>query len=227
MSDFYQSYGRFKQYSTPTISDKVRKRLDREVWEPAACQPHHRFLELGCGTGQFLAYLAGKGATSVLGIDHDPDLAQVIPEAAKPFFLQGDILKALDGDALGLFDRVMLFDVLEHFTPEEGWKLLEAIRAHLSPGGKLVLKVPNAASPWGIQYQYGDLTHKTAYTPLSLRQMSEASGYALERFYAPLGGSPRRRMTEAMVNGFLKWALTAPPDLFSANMFGILTPRGQ
>ncbi len=225
MNDFYQSYGRFKQYSTPTVSDKVRKRLDREVWEPAACQPHHRFLELGCGTGQFLAYLAAKGATSVLGIDHDLDLAQVMPTAAKPFFRQGDILKALEGDALGRFDRVMLFDVLEHFTPQDGWALLEAIRDHLEPDGKLVLKVPNAASPWGIQYQYGDLTHKTAYTPLSLCQMAEASGYALERFYAPLGGSPRRRVSEAMVNGFLKWALTSPPDLFSANMYGIFKPR--
>ncbi len=225
MSDFYKSYGRFKQYATPTLSSKVIKRLDAEVWHPAVCQPAQRFLELGCGTGQFLAYLAAKGATQVVGADHDPELAAVIPDAARPFFRHGDIRAILADAALGQFDRVMLFDVLEHFSPEDGWALLEAVRQRLAPGGKLVLKVPNAASPWGIQYQYGDLTHKTAYTPLSLRQMAEAAGYRLERFYAPMGGSPRRRITETLLNGFLKWALTSPPDLFSANMYGILSAR--
>jgi SAM-dependent methyltransferase len=225
VSDFYKSYGRYKQYSTPGLSSKIIKRFDSEVWRPAGCENSQRFLELGCGTGQFLAYLAAKGAKNVVGIDHDPELTNVIPESARSFFRQGDILKALGEGQLGLFDRVFLFDVLEHFSPEDGLTLLEAIRAHLAPEGVLVLKVPNAASPWGIQYQYGDLTHKTAYTPLSLRQMAEAANMSLVHFYAPMGGSPRRRATEAMLNGLLKWALTQPPDLFSANMYGILTPR--
>lgn len=227
MSDFYQSYGRYKNYQTPGLSAKARKRFDRDVWQPASCEVSRRFLELGCGTGLFLAYLADKGVKDAVGIDHDPELAKVVPDAAKPFFRQGDILKALEGDELGAFDRVFLFDVLEHFTPEEGLRLLEAVRRHLKPGGLLLVKVPNAASPWGIQYQYGDLTHKTAYTSLSLRQMAEAAGYSLARVYAPTGGSPRRRLSEALLIGFLKWALTAPPELFSANMYGILTPRGK
>lgn len=225
MSDFYQSYGRFKQYQTPVLSAKIVKRLDQEVWIPTACRASHRYLELGCGTGQFLAYLAAKGVREIVGADHDPELAKVIPETARPYFRQGDIRDVLADEKLGKFDRVMLFDVLEHFPAKEGWEVLEAIRRHLKPGGKLVLKVPNAASPWGIQYQHGDLTHQTAYTPLSLRQMAEASGYTLERVYAPSGGSPRRKITESMVNGFLRWALTAPPDLLSANMYGILSPR--
>lgn len=226
MSGFYESYGRFKRYQTPGLSQKVVKRLDAEVWIPASCQASHRFLELGCGTGQFLAYLAAKGATAIVGVDHDPELAQVIPETAKAFFRQGDILQLIEDQTLGLFDRIFLFDVLEHFSPDEGCTLLKAVRRRLAPGGKVVLKVPNAASPWGIQYQYGDLTHKTAYTPLSLRQMAEATGFTLDEFYAPKGGSPRRRITEALLNGFLRWALSSPPDLFSANMYGILSARG-
>ncbi|MDK9722395.1 MAG: class I SAM-dependent methyltransferase [Rhodospirillales bacterium] len=226
MSGFYESYGRFKRYQTPGLSKKVVKRLDAEVWIPASCQASHSFLELGCGTGQFLAYLAAKGAANIVGIDHDPELAQVIPETAKAFFRRGDILQLIEDQTLGLFDRIFLFDVLEHFSPDQGCALLTAARQRLAPGGKVVLKVPNAASPWGIQYQYGDLTHKTAYTPLSLRQMAEATGFTLEGFYAPMGGSPRRRITEALLNGFLGWALTQPPDLFSANMYGILSPRG-
>jgi SAM-dependent methyltransferase len=225
VSRFYESYGRYKRYETPGLSAKVVARFDREVWEPAACRADQRFLELGCGTGQFLAYLAAKGARQVVGIDHDPELEKVIPESARPFFRQGDIVAAMGEGTLGLFDRIFLFDVLEHFSPEDGLALLEAIKAHLAPEGLLVLKVPNAASPWGIQYQYGDLTHKTAYTPLSLHQMATAAGLTLDRFYAPSGGSPRRRLTEALLNGFLKWALTSPPDLFSANMYGILKPR--
>jgi len=225
VSDFYASYNRFKQYATPSLSAKVMRRLDREIWIPAACENGHRFLELGCGTGQFMAYLVAKGVRDLVGADHDPELAQVIPDAAKPFFHQGDIRDILADGKLGKFDRVLLLDVLEHFTAHDGRELLEAIRRHMTPGAKLVVKVPNAASPWGIQYQHGDLTHQTAFTPLSLRQMAEASGFRLERFYAPLGGSPRRRCTEALLNRFLAWALTSPPDLLSANMYGILTPR--
>ncbi|MBF0167332.1 MAG: class I SAM-dependent methyltransferase [Alphaproteobacteria bacterium] len=225
MSDFYASYGRFKQYATPSLSAKIMRRMDLEIWEPAGCEAGQRFLELGCGTGQVMAYLVAKGVKGLVGADHDHELAKVIPEAARPYFHQGDIRDILADEQLGLFDRVLLLDVLEHFTAHDGRELLEAIRRHMAPGAKLLLKVPNAASPWGIQYQHGDLTHLTAYTPLSLRQMAEASGFELERFYAPLGGSPRRRITEALLNRFLAWALTSPPDLFSANMYGILKAR--
>ncbi|MGE4281672.1 MAG: class I SAM-dependent methyltransferase [Magnetospirillum sp.] len=264
--DFYQSYASYKRYETPNIGRKQIARFDTEVWGPAAFSTQCRVLELGCGTGAFLAYLAAKGITQMVGIDHDPALADVVPENVRSAFRCADVwtilaylaakgitqMVGIDHDPaladvvpenvrsafrcadvwtiladpdLGQFDRVAMFDVLEHFTADEALRLLQSLRPRLNPGARLILKVPNAACPWALQYQFGDLTHRTAFTPLSMRQLADAAGYEATHVYAQRQGSRRRMITDALVHRFLSWALLTPPEFWSANMYAVLVAK--
>lgn len=219
---FYDSYAAYKGYATPSVGPKQMRRFDAEIWRPAACDAGMSFLEIGCGTGAFLAYLRAKGVTRFLGIDHDPALAEVVAPELRAHFRAEDVWATLDRPES--YDRVVLLDVLEHFSPEDGRRLLAAIRARLAPGGRVVVKVPNAASPWGLAYQYGDLTHRTAFNSLSLRQLAAASGFAPPMLYAQRQGSRRRAFTDALVHKVLDWALLNPPEFWSANLYAVLAP---
>lgn len=219
---FYGTYASHKGYATPQVGPKQAARFDAEIWRPAECSPAHSFLEIGCGTGAFLAYLRDRGVTRLLGIDHDPALAAVIPEVARGDFACRDVWEVAADESLGRFDRIVLLDVLEHFGAEEALRLLQTLRGRLAEGGRVILKVPNAGSPWGLSYQYGDLTHRTAFAPISIRQLADAAGFASPLLYGQRQGSRRRMLTDALACRLLSWALLNPPEIWSANLYAVL-----
>jgi cyclopropane fatty-acyl-phospholipid synthase-like methyltransferase len=225
----YDSYAAFKNYSTPEIGSKHIRRFDREVWEPAGFEVGHSVLEIGCGTGLFMAYLAAKGITNLVGIDRDPALADVVPEPVRGRFHVADApIFVKDACARGeTYDRIALFDVLEHFDGDEGRALLAGMGEILAPDGRIVIKVPNAASPWGQQFQYGDLTHKTAYTPESLAQQAIAAGFVCLSAWPHLLGSPARRTWEGMLHAVLDKVLTSPPPIWQGNFYGLLAKAAE
>ncbi|HSV28879.1 MAG TPA: class I SAM-dependent methyltransferase [Candidatus Omnitrophota bacterium] len=222
---FYGSYATYKGYETPQVGPKQIRRFDDEVWNPAGFRPEHNVLEIGCGTGAFLAYLAAKGCGRFMGIDHDPNLAQVVPATVRDRFSCRDVWDVLADPACGPFDRVVLLDVLEHFSAEDAQRLLEGLRPRLAADARIILKVPNASCPWGLQYQFGDLTHRTAFTPLSIRQLADSAGFQVDKLYAQRQGSRRRMITDALVHRFLSWALLTPPQYWSANLYAVLAPK--
>ena len=222
-TDFYATYSGHKAYGTPTLSAKNVCRFDREFWYPAQCSPALSVLEVGCGTGQFLLYLKEKGVGDFLGIDRDEALAAHVPAAVAENFRAEDVRRFLNENTNGrTFDRVVMFDVLEHFTPEEGVRLLKSLAGVLAPGGKVLVRVPNMASPWGAIYQYGDLTHRAAYTPDSMRQLARAAGFGCVRCYAQVRGSRSRRFLDGGFHAILGKVLMTPPEIWSANFHALL-----
>ena len=119
-------------------------------------------------------------------------------------------------------DRVAMFDVLEHFSIEEGAALLSAIARRLNTGGKIVVRVPNVASPWGLQYQFGDLTHKAAYTPGSMRQLALEAGLICRKTYPQIRGSRSRRFFQSILSSLLKRMLVDPPEIWTGNFIAVL-----
>lgn len=75
-----------------------------------------------------------------------------------------------------------MFDVLEHFTAEGAVDLLRKVESVLSPGGKIVVRVPNMSSPLALPMQYNDVTHLSAFTPGSLSQIGRSAGLSDVRF---------------------------------------------
>jgi len=63
---------------------------------------------------------------------------------------------------------------------------MRELRARLSPGGAVLLRVPNGDSPFGGRHQHGDLTHVTAFGEFKLRQLAQLAGLRL----AAIGEAP-------------------------------------
>ena len=119
----------------------------------------------------------------------------------------------------------VMLDVLEHFSPEEGFQLLQMIKNTLGESGKIIVKVPNASSPWGMNYQFGDLTHKAAYNGESLLQLAMACKLTVDSIYDQRNGSRRRILTDTVLHKFLSWALLTPPPTWGANLYCIFSLR--
>jgi 2-polyprenyl-3-methyl-5-hydroxy-6-metoxy-1,4-benzoquinol methylase len=126
-------------------------------------------LDIGCGSGQFLYFLRNEGFTNLIGIDLDETQVGIARELGldcrrvpvHEFLAGGDVQ----------FGLVAMLDILEHFTREELFPLLEAVVSRMAPGGRLVASVPNADSPHGLRSTYADITHEISFTPTSLSEL--------------------------------------------------------
>lgn len=221
--NLYDTYEAYKDYKTPKLSRKDIRRFDELIWGPSKIREDMNILEIGCGTGSFLSYLSYKKCCNFMGIDQDPALENIIPDEVRSRFFCRDVWEALSDPCIKDLDRIIALDVLEHFPPNEVIRLLMAIKEKLRSGGKITLKSPNASSPWGLQYQFGDLTHRAMLTPLSVRQLAAAVGMNVDAILPVVQGSRRRRFTDAVLHRFLSWALLTPPQIWSANFVAILS----
>lgn len=223
MSVFYETYGASKSYTTPSLNAKHIRKFEAEVWQPAGADPTMRCLEVGCGTGHFLSFMKHKGVADFTGIDLDASLGDVVPDDVRDHFQATDVAAFLkNDDKTKRYDRIFMFDVFEHFTPEDGLALLLDLQRILTDDGAIILKMPNASSPWGLQFQHGDLTHLAQYTPDSIRQMANAAGMVCTSCYPHLLGSPGRRRTDRMVQIILEKLVATPPEIWEGNFYAIL-----
>jgi SAM-dependent methyltransferase len=107
-------------------------------------------VDLGCGPGQILELITDKRLDIELwGVDGDPECVRRSKlRAPEAVVVQGDIvdpiLPASDGPVDG-FDVVTSSHALEHLTDPVG--ALSHWRNLLTPGGRLVVAVPNALQP--------------------------------------------------------------------------------
>jgi SAM-dependent methyltransferase len=101
-----------------------------------------RLLEVGCGTGDFLAEARAAGF-EVAGVEVSPDAARVARERVGADAVHVGELPDFAGE-LGTFDVCVLWDVLEH--ARDPLELLGTLRALLRPGGVLALATPSLDS---------------------------------------------------------------------------------
>ncbi len=153
-------------------------------------------LEIGFGSGSFIAWAAGKNARLV-GVEINP----VLLKKAREFGL--DLLPNDFESVANLhtecFDSIAAFDVFEHFTTKEIFTRLKAIETMLRPGGHLILRFPNGQSPFGLAPQNGDLTHRVALSRSIFEQLIYSSGLEVVRY-----GPAFRVMNAGLVSGFIR-----------------------
>jgi SAM-dependent methyltransferase len=109
----------------------------------ALCPDNGLILELGCGEGQVIRYLARDGRTLV-GLEPNPILAAVAAAGAPVFRARMPDLRCIRPE---VFDGALLVLVLEHLDPVA--PSLAAIRRVVRPGGSLsaVLNHPALTAP--------------------------------------------------------------------------------
>jgi 2-polyprenyl-3-methyl-5-hydroxy-6-metoxy-1,4-benzoquinol methylase len=139
-------------------------------------------LEIGCGDGALLAYLASRGFARARGVDISPE--QIALAQRRPG-VQADCADAFTSlaEQRSSLGAIIAVDVLEHLTRAELVKLAELLYASLAPGGRLVVQTANGAGLLPGQVIYGDLTHQTVFTPASLAQLLNQAGFSDLGFY--------------------------------------------
>ena len=227
LEDFYQVYDRHRTYVKAEVRKKHIRRFDKQIWGPAQMTENSSVLELGCGVGLFLSYLEAKGIKNFIGIDNDPKVREFMPASIADHLILGDIwseTEKLNANSRK-FDCVVLLDVFEHFSYIEGQNLLVRLANILNPDGKIVIRVPNGSSPFSLQYQFGDVTHKAIYAPSSIEFIARASEFEMERLIPVIRGNVIKQFIEKIIFGILNRIITDPPPLWAANMVAILSQR--
>jgi 2-polyprenyl-3-methyl-5-hydroxy-6-metoxy-1,4-benzoquinol methylase len=82
------------------------------------------------------------------------------------------------------FDTIIAFDVFEHLDLNTVEAYLSACATMLKPGGRLLLRFPNAQSPFGLQPQAGDPTHKSQLSLSVLNLMNVSRPFRVTRYAA-------------------------------------------
>ncbi len=140
-------------------------------------KPGMKFLEPGCGRGEFLRHFKNLGL-DVCGVD-------ICPEAAD---FQKDIpvsIANIECDGMpfpdATFDAIYSKSLLEHLSDPEAY--FREVHRILKPGGLLLTLVPD----WQSNYKtyFDDYTHRTPFTVVSLDsiyRLFEFENVSVEKF---------------------------------------------
>ena len=145
-------------------------------------------LEVGCGPGNLLLYLAREGFTEARGIDISEEQVQIALERGLDVEM-ADVFGFLRR-ASTKFQVVFAIDFVEHFGKDELVELLRLIHGVLEDDGCLIIQTPNGQGLFSRQVIYADLTHLTVLSPSSLRQVLHLAGFC-DPCFAETGPVPR------------------------------------
>ena len=234
----------------------------RDAFALADVRAGMRVLDVGCGRGEILRHCMRLGIEA-----HGMDYAAVATQMSRDV-VASETQRAAEGDEHGptprpgvcqadaktlpfpdnSFDRVLMFDVVEHLFP---WELQQAfvdIGRVLKPGGRLVIHTaPNRwydayAYPWvrrvrtllgeGGNYPkdpraitpVNQDVHVNEQDLMSMRRALKRGGYTNIRVW--LDSPPQNRVESPMLAGLRRVAFGAPPFrwFFEREVFAVAEP---
>jgi len=143
-------------------------------------------VDIGCGSGDYLAGL--PDVYEPCGVEISEELARRARERLAERGGRIFAMSAIEGLAAvpeGTVSGIIMRSFLEH--EQQPAELLARAWAALRPGGATIIKVPNYASvnrrvmgPRWCGFRFPG--HVNYFTPQSLREMVEATGFRVERF---------------------------------------------
>ena len=154
------------------------------------CSPGDRIVEIGCSEGYLLKQLKDGGFKNLLGIEPGP-------QAATAMDLGLDIRQTYFDHATcdpQSVDCFYLMHVFEHFP--DPFTILDHMVDQLSPGGKIIIEVPNACGFYHHHLFYYNETfleqmaRKRGLTPISSRATKEILRVVWQKNPAPGAKAP-------------------------------------
>ena len=132
----YETYWQSRDIETPILNSFQQKRADLVL---RYLKEGDSVLDIGCGDGKVLSYLKSKVSLGeVLGIDFSDSVLKKARERGVKV-IQKDLRSLKSLDDVAIFDYVILFEFLEHFSNSE--EFLEWALRHSQKG--VVFSVPN------------------------------------------------------------------------------------
>lgn len=138
-----------------------------------------RFLEIGCGRGDLLPYLARLGFEGV-GLEISRAVLPLARKAISPYEHKLSIVADEEVLKTQLFQFVFAFEVLEHIRDDAA--ALVNWRNWLAPGGRLIITVPAHMKSWTASDDA--VGHYRRYERESLCRLLGDSGYIVDVFWS-------------------------------------------
>lgn len=164
-----------------------------------------RVLEIGCGTGNTLAWLKdGTKCSWTAGVERSAVAAEEARRQVDAVF-EGNIEQMELPIQEESIDVILCLDVLEHLV--DPWSVVARLQKLLSPGGALIASIPNVRhksvlfpllleGKWDyVQEGILDRTHLRFFVRKTAQQLLESSGLMVDRVIATgLGKSLKSQM---------------------------------
>jgi 2-polyprenyl-3-methyl-5-hydroxy-6-metoxy-1,4-benzoquinol methylase len=179
LRDFYETKYLYFYEGARRVDDAyVVRRRHRELAQRRIARysrylpPGVRVLDIGCGTGFFLAEIRKRSPESiVLGVEPDPVTADYAEHTLQLPVHRG-FLESLSVSSR--FDVVASFHVIEHVYDVHAF--MEHARSHLQPGGYLIIETPNCAGSWSGLGMF-HIAHLQTFSPGTLANVFHQHGF--------------------------------------------------
>lgn len=212
-----EAYKGFRDRSPLTLSAKHVRQFDREFLAFTEAEPEMSVLDVGCGAGLFLQYLKHRGFRNAVGIDYDENITDALDRAE----IAGFTVETAEAQAYvdrirgqRRFDRIVLLDILEHMALDDSVSLLRKLHDVVNPGGRILIRVPNATSPWGLRMQFDTFDHVTVFTPGRLHELAAMSGYRVAALEGQNTGKRRKLFLQRCLHWTLARILPYHPEIW-------------
>jgi len=147
-----EGYGEFLSSEGAYLSQRLTEAL-----AVAGIAPGMAVLDVGCGRGEMLRHTIRLGGRA-FGIDYAAAAVQLSQTIAAAEAKEGHAVGVYQASALYLpfeantFDRVLMFDIVEHLYPAELAMALTEARRVLKTGGRII--VHTAPNVWYDRFAY-------------------------------------------------------------------------
>ena len=178
--EYYWAFEQRMRGSTESVEDRLRgyEDLVQPLLEDLKADEgdRPRWLDLGCGQGEFCALLREWGWDAE-GVDGSPAAVEACRARGIDVTL-ADVLAYLEARPDDPVGGISAIQLIEHL-PKRAWvHLFEQIHRALGPGGALLLETINGQNPDAIaDYFVADVTHTWPGHPETLRLMAEHAGF--------------------------------------------------
>ncbi len=129
-----------------------------------------QILDLGCGTGSFIACCTACGYANIKGVDISDQQVEIAHKLGVAQVEKADIFEYLKNHEAS-FDVISGMDIIEHFTKDELIDLIALIRKALRSGGMAIFRTPNMDAPMASVFAMGDFTHENFINKNSAEQI--------------------------------------------------------
>ncbi len=176
-------------------------------------------LDIGCGRGEFLELLAGRGIAS-RGVDINSAMVDLCRSKGLDV-TQGDAVGYLETQADNSVGGLLAVQVVEHLQADEFVRMLELAYRKLRPGARIALETINPAC-WSAFFSsyIRDISHVHPIHPDTLRHFLIASGFQRVeiRYRAPCPEPDKLQPVPVANLAAVAPALTGLVEAFNGNV---------
>ncbi len=214
----YQSLENFLSQGDAKIAELEYKKLLPK-------DKNARILDIGFGSGWFMAACVSLGYTNICGADFfakekSKDIVNSCDAIKEVYDIEDNIGNFLSHNA-EKFDFIHMSHVIEHVPKYSLFYVVDSLYKSLSKGGTLLMRTPNMEGPAALSSYYVTLTHEYGFCASNLHSLLDLSGFEDISFHELKSPKNFKQQIGTILRKLLLYLHKVKHRLFGVNQFGI------